>query len=206
MGVSIKIIGVTGPSGAGKSLFCAQLKKYGIETIDADEVYHSLLVPPSDCLDAIRQAFGSQVFCQGGTLDRIALGTVVFSSPEKLELLNKTVLGFVIDKMEEMIASFEKEGKKFVFVDAPTLIESGFNKKCNTVISILSTKETRISRIAVRDNITVEKAKERVMAQHSDEFYISNSDFILENTNDETSFIEKTDELLLKLGVINNKH
>ncbi|MBO5883386.1 MAG: dephospho-CoA kinase [Clostridia bacterium] len=205
MGVSIKIIGVTGPSGAGKSLFCTRLKKYGIETIDADEVYHSLLVPPSQCLDAIRNAFGDPVFSPDGSLDRSALGAVVFSSPEKLELLNKTVLGFVINKMEEMIASFESEGKKFVFVDAPTLIESGFNKKCHTVISILSPKETRISRIAVRDKITEEKAKERVMAQHSDEFYISHSDIVLENTNDEASFIEKTDGLLLSIGAIKNK-
>ena len=200
--MGIRIIGITGPSGAGKSLFCDRLKKYGIDTINADEVYHSLLIPPSPCLDAIRAVFGDSVFLPDGSLDRGALGTVVFSSHDKLELLNKTVLGFVLDKMEKMIASLEEEGKKFVFLDAPTLIESGFNKKCDTVISILSPKETRIARIAARDNISDSKAKERVLAQHDDEFYISHSDVILENTSDEASFIKKADDFLLSLKVI----
>ena len=39
------LIGLTGPSGAGKGLFCAALKEFGIESIDADAVYHSLLIP-----------------------------------------------------------------------------------------------------------------------------------------------------------------
>ena len=45
----MRIIGVTGPSGAGKGALCELLKKRGIVCIDADAVYHSLLVPPSEC-------------------------------------------------------------------------------------------------------------------------------------------------------------
>ena len=199
--MSIKIIGVTGPSGAGKSLFCSMLERYSLDTINADEEYHALLMPPSKCLDAIRKAFGDHVFRGDGSLDRPALSSVVFSSPEKLELLNKTVLGFVIDRMLDMIGELEKSGKKFVFVDAPTLIESGFNKKCHIVISILSEKDVRIARIAARDRISEEKAQERVAAQHSDDFYTSHSDFVLENNTDAESFIKEADKLLKDLGV-----
>ena len=95
----IKKIGITGPSGSGKSLLCQSLKESGIFTIDADELYHSMLIPPSRCLDAISEAFGKDVLATDGTLDRIMLSKKVFSDAGKLELLNSTVLPIVLDEI-----------------------------------------------------------------------------------------------------------
>ena len=81
----MKIIGITGPTGAGKSHLCKALSSK-IPVINADEVYHSLLLPPSDCLDALRNAFGDAVFSSDGTLDRGALSSIVFSDQEQLAL------------------------------------------------------------------------------------------------------------------------
>ena len=92
----MRIIGVTGPSGAGKGALCEMFKKRGMVCIDADAVYHSLLVPPSECLDALKSAFGESVFCPDGSLDRAVLGRIVFAESDKLELLNSTVLSFVL--------------------------------------------------------------------------------------------------------------
>ena len=68
----MRIIGITGPTGAGKSVLSSYLREKGIPVIDADKVYHSLLVPPSECLDALRRAFGDGIF-KGEELDRRAL-------------------------------------------------------------------------------------------------------------------------------------
>ena len=190
------VIGVTGPSGAGKSLFCKYINELGLPMIDADEVYHSLLVPPSLCLKKIKEVFGDSVFNPDGTLDRKALGAVVFNSKDKLELLNKTVLGFVLDRIREMISELEVKKQSVVFVDAPTLIESGFHLECDRVISILAKKDVRVERIALRDDLTREKALERVNAQKSDDFYISNSDHILENDGDADAFKDASLKLL----------
>ena len=104
----MKIIGVTGPSGSGKSLLCQRLSKKGFSVIDADDVYHKLLIPPSDCIDALRGAFGNTVFKEDGTLDRKALSEIVFHDEEKLNLLNTTVHGFVLDKIRKMISELER--------------------------------------------------------------------------------------------------
>ena len=88
----MKIIGVTGPSGSGKTVLTKYFDSIGIPTVDADRVYHSLLIPPSTCLNAIREKFGNAVFLSNGNLDRVALGAIVFNDPEKLKLLNSTVL------------------------------------------------------------------------------------------------------------------
>ena len=42
----MKVIGLTGPSGAGKTLFCKFAERCGVPSIDADRIYHDLLVPP----------------------------------------------------------------------------------------------------------------------------------------------------------------
>lgn len=186
----MRIIGITGPSGAGKSLLREHLADIGISVIDADAVYHGLLVPPSECLDALRVSFGDGVLCQDGTLDRRALGKIVFNDKDKLELLNKTVLGYVLDEFRRIIDRLEASGKTCVAIDAPTLIESGFDKECHTVIAVLCPPELRVKRIMARDGISEEAAQTRTNAQKPDEFYIERADIVLNNNGDEEKFSE----------------
>ena len=183
------IYGITGPSGSGKSLISKHLSKHGAAHIDADRVYHELLVPPSAALDAIRAAFGSKVFTESGVLDRAVLSAIVFHDKEKLELLNRTVLSFVLTEIRRRISELERAGFKAVAVDAPTLIESGFDKECDTVIAVLSPRESRIERIMERDNLTLQKAEERTNAQKPDEFYCEHSDVVIINDGDEAKFL-----------------
>ena len=73
------VIGVTGPSGAGKSLFCSYLEELGCLHLDCDKTYHSLVDSPSDCTRALEAEFGASVIKPDGSLDRIALGAIVFA-------------------------------------------------------------------------------------------------------------------------------
>ncbi len=189
--MSIKIIGITGPSGSGKSVLGEQLRLRGVPCIDADALYHELLVPPSECLNAIADAFGKNVIAEDGTLDRVALGKIVFSDPDKLKLLNGTVLSIVIKEIRRLINEYEQQGHTVIAVDAPTLIESGFDKECECVISVIADKDTRIQRISKRDGITREAAEARVSAQKPNEFYIKHSDTVIFNDSTEECFEQK---------------
>ena len=197
----MRIIGVTGPSGSGKSLLGKVFAQKGIPTIDADKVYHSMLLPPSKCLDAIRAAFGDGVFNENGTLNRESLSEIVFGDKDKLQLLNSTVLGLVLEEIRRMIRELEDSGAAAVIVDAPTLIESGFNKECHTVITVLSPAEDRIGRISVRDGIDEQRARQRVQAQRSDSFYEEHSDIVIRNDTDEEQFTKKLYSLIDTLGI-----
>ena len=197
----MNIIGITGPTGAGKSLLTSYLREKGIPTIDADGVYHSMLIPPSKCLDALRSAFGDGIFCADGSLDRGKLGTLVFNSQEKLELLNGTVLQNVICEIRHIIADLCKGGADTVAIDAPTLIESGFHRECTAVISVLAPTSLRLERIIERDGISKESARLRVKAQKSDSFYIENSDFVLTNDGDTEKFENEVSRLFEKLDL-----
>ncbi len=188
----MKVIGVTGPTGSGKSLFCDYLSEHGIPVIDADEVYHGLLVPPSPCLYALRRVFGNGILRADGTLDRTALSDIVFHDEEKLALLNHTVLDFVLDRIREMIADLGRRGHSAVVVDAPTLIESGFHKECDTVVSVISPAALRMERIIRRDGLSPERAQARIAAQKPNEFYESHSHYVLTNERDAEEFFQKT--------------
>ncbi|MBR2353266.1 MAG: dephospho-CoA kinase [Clostridia bacterium] len=197
----MKIIGVTGPTGSGKSLFCDYLSEQGIPVIDADEVYHGLLVPPSPCLYALRRVFGDGILRPDGTLDRTALSDIVFHDEKKLSLLNDTVLGFVLDRIRAMLNELAARGHTHAAVDAPTLIESGFHRECDTVISILSPAELRVERIIARDHITRERAEARVHAQKGDDFYKEHSHYVLTNSGDPHEFFKKINELTKDLSL-----
>ena len=195
----IKVIGLTGPSGAGKSLICRVAKEKNIPFIDADKVYHSLLIAGSDCTVALTREFGEEILDASGVPDTKALAKIVFSSEERLEKLNSLVLHFVIKRIKHTISELESIGEKCVIVDAPTLIESGFHRECDTVVSVIAPREDRISRICARDAISRENAEKRVDSQHPDEFYITHSDIVIMNDADEKALEAKARDLLRRI-------
>lgn len=195
----MKTVGITGPSGSGKSLLCEYIKNVGIPCIDADALYHSMLTPHAPILHAISDVFGNEILNPDGTLNRLSLAACVFGNKDSLNRLNSTVLPFVIAEIKERIGALELEGHQIVAVDAPTLIESGFYRECDMVISVVAPREVRIKRIAERDGISTEKAIQRVSAQHSDDFYTDASDLTLTNDSDQAEFAEQALRLATEL-------
>ena len=177
----MRIIGITGPTGAGKSTVSKGFAALGYNTIDADALYHSMLIPPSECLDAIRGEFGDGIFASDGSLDRSALAALVFSSKDTLERLNATVLPIVIAKMRDIIKEAEKRGDEVMIVDAPTLIVS-------------APQDVRIERIMKRDGIDESRARARVLGQKGDDFYRDASDAFICDASDADELFQKARE------------
>ena len=180
----MRIIGITGPTGAGKSTVRQGFAALGYDTIDADELYHSMLIPPSPCLDALRFEFGDSIFTADGNLDRRELAALVFSQKDALERLNSTVLPIVISKIRDIIREAGSQGASVIIIDAPTLIESGFDKECDFVLSISAPQDVRIERIMKRDGISRENALKRVCGQKPDDFYRTASDAFIYDEGD----------------------
>ena len=195
------VIGLTGPSGAGKSAVSAFLKSKGLPIIDADLVYHDLLIPPSPCLCAIVSHFGEHVLKQSGELDRKALGAIVFSDASELEMLNKISHRFVMEKIEESLEALLKSGAATVVLDAPQLFEANADRLCDAVIAVIAPREERIDRIVKRDGIERSVAERRVDAQLTEEFFRSHADCIIENDADEATLFQRTEKILSQLGV-----
>ena len=90
------IIGLTGPTGAGKSTAAAAAEGFGLQIIDCDKLARAATEKGTDGLKALVAAFGDEILSPDGSLDRRALAAAAFASPQKTELLNKTILPHIV--------------------------------------------------------------------------------------------------------------
>ena len=197
----MKVIGLTGPSGVGKGWVCKQLEQFNIPAIDTDAVYHSLLLPPSPCLDELVMTFGQQIL-NDGNLDRSALASIVFSDPQKLKCLNSITHKYILARTDVLLDMYRQRGHKAAIVDAPALFESGYDANCDLVITVLADKDLRLKRIIKRDNLSIQSAQSRINAQKSDEFYASRAKYTLINNGDDIALNQDILSILTKEGLV----
>ena len=206
----LRVIGLTGPSGAGKSTVASLLAERGIPVIDADAVYHDLLIPPSACLDALSAAFTPVILAPDGSLDRTALAALVFEDSDtgrqKKELLNAITHRFIIEKTNQLLASYRADGASAVVIDAPLLIEAGMHRDCDFNVCVLAPKEVRLRRLMARDGKDAASILARIHAQPDDDFYRSNTDAVIFNGTDNgtdpaASLTAQLTQVLCRAGV-----
>ncbi|MFA9381591.1 MAG: dephospho-CoA kinase [Acetanaerobacterium sp.] len=175
------VVGLTGPTGAGKTTVSRLLAQKGFRVIDADLVARQAVMPETTCLAEITRAFGEAVINADGSLDRRALGGIVFGNRDKLSLLEGILFPSIIHEIERQLQQCEREGKRLVILDAPTLFESGADALCDSVLVVTAPKNARLTRIMLRDNLSCEQALQRVAAQKDDAFYLSRANYVVDN-------------------------
>lgn len=186
-------VGLTGPSGAGKSMASAVAAEKGFFVIDCDKTARKAVEPGTPGLSALVSAFGSGILDAGGFLNRKELASAAFSSAEKTELLNKTLLPHIAALIEPELC------REYVLLDAPTLYESGLDKKCDVTVAVLADVSERTERIIRRDGLTLNEARLRISAGKPDSFYLERADKILYNNGDFKSFLNDANELFDKI-------
>lgn len=189
-----KIIGLTGPTGAGKTLACKTAEELGYKVINCDLVARAA-AEREDTLSALIKAFGEDI-TENGKLNRKALAEKAFSTKENTEILNRTILPFIVDMINEQI---KKSKAKKILLDAPTLFESGADIICEAVIAVLSSPENRKKRIIARDSLTEEAAELRMNAGKNDEYYKERTRHIIYNDGDINSFKQQFESILISL-------
>lgn len=175
------VIGITGPSGAGKTTVLGVLEELGAAVIDCDALYHKLLREDAVLLARLRERFGSSVFDSAGSLDRKALGNVVFHDPAALAELNKLTHTAILAALDRLLARAEAEGRTAAAVDAIALLESGAAGKCAVTVAVTAPAELRVKRLMAREGVSEAYARSRIAAQRPDRFYEENCDYVLVN-------------------------
>lgn len=196
------VIGLTGPSGSGKSSIAEIFTAYGLPIINADEVYHKLLEPPSLCLEELTDHFGVGILGEDGRLNRRALGAIVFSSPEELEALNTITHHHVMAEIRKKLEQLRRDDTRAAVIDAPQLFEAGADRDCNVIVSVLAEKSLRLERIMRRDGITAEAAMRRIDAQKTDAFFRTHSDYVIENNDSADRLLPEVKRILTEMGVL----
>jgi len=171
-----KIIGLTGGIASGKSTVSEELKKCGIEIIDADAISRTLLEINGPAYGQVRETFPEYVKADG-EIDRRALGAYVFSHEDALEKLNGIMHPIIVAEVKKRA----EQAERCAVIDAPLLIEVGLDVICDEIWLITADRETRIARIIARNGLTRSEAEDRIDRQMPEEEKRRRAQRVIEN-------------------------
>ncbi len=158
------VIALTGGIASGKTMLLNALQKQGAPVIDADQISRSLTAKGGEALPLIRETFGDGVFLKDGTLDRKALGELVFSSEPERRRLEAIIHPMVAKRINRELAGLDPRHKAAV-VDIPLLYESGMESIADEVWCAYVPRREQIKRLRARDGLTQEQALLRIASQ-----------------------------------------
>ena len=187
---------ITGSIGSGKSAVCEILRERGFEIIDADSIAHEQL---NLCASEVAAEFGDEVL-NGGKIDRKKLGALVFNDADKLKILERILHPKIRLEILSRAVKLESAGRTY-FVDIPLFFERrDAYKEFSRVAVVYAPKDTLISRVMKRNELSYDAAKRRVELQIDIEQKRAAANFTIENTGDFENLKSETLKFLSEIS------
>ena len=168
----------------GKSFVSGVLAELGCRLLDADETAREVVEPGSPALLEVIAGFGDSVIKSDGTLDRAALGALVFADAEKRATLNSILHPFIIAQQDERLREWEAvDPDGIAVVDAALMIESGGYKRFDKLIVVHCRADVQLERLMSRDNLNLAEAERRIAAQMPQEEKKKFADYLIDTSD-----------------------
>ena len=159
------IVALTGGIACGKSTVAQMLRECGAYIVDADEISRGLTAPGGAGLKEVRRIFGPEVFAPDGTLNRAALGQIVFGNDGARQKLNAALHPLIRQEMERQARAGMECGAQVVVLDVPLLFEAGMQDMAQLVACVHCPEEIQILRMKSRNGYSREEAISRIRSQ-----------------------------------------
>jgi len=173
-------VGLTGGVGAGKSTVARHLASLGAVVVDADALAREVVAPGTPGLAAVAAAFGDGVLAADGSLDRAALGAVVFADPQRRRELEAITHPAIAERTEALVAAAPADA--VVVHDIPLLVELGRGDRYHLVVVVGAGEDERVRRLVEERGMAEADALARVAAQADDDQRRAAADAWLDNT------------------------
>lgn len=186
-------LGLTGGIGAGKSTVARRLTELGAVAVDADQLAREVVEPGTEGLTAVVDAFGPGVLTTDGTLDRVALGAIVFGDDAARLRLNGILHPRIAELTRERLAGLPADA--IVVHDVPLLVENRLGADYHLVLVVHAPVEERVRRLTADRGMAERDARARVGAQADDDARRAAGDVWLDNSGTVDALLAQVDRL-----------
>ncbi len=190
-------VGLTGGIASGKSTVSARLRELGAVVVDADLLAREVVAPGTPGLAAVVAEFGAGVLSADGSLDRPALGAVVFADPLRRAALEAIIHPLVRAAGAELEAGAGTDD--VVVHDIPLLVEAGRAGDFDAVVVVDVPVEVQVERMVRDRGMTEGDARARIAAQATREERRAVADHVIENTGTLEDLLSRVDEVYSEL-------
>ncbi|MBN7273573.1 dephospho-CoA kinase [Ligilactobacillus pobuzihii] len=190
------VLGLTGGIASGKSTVSNYLYEQGAVVIDADIVSRQVVRPGAKGLLALVSEFGKQIQNEDGTLNRAALGEIIFNDQKKRDVVNGLLHPLIKEEMLNQVKVAEEKAVDLVVLDIPLLFESKCEQYCDAVLVVDVSPETQKGRLMRRNDFTQKEAQARIDSQMDPAERKKRADFVVDNDASEEKTYQQVDILL----------
>nr|WP_233613601.1 dephospho-CoA kinase [Leucobacter edaphi] len=192
---------MTGGIAAGKSTIGRRLEQLGAVRIDADQLARDAVAAGTPGLSAVVARFGRGVLRSDGSLDRPALGEIVFGDPSALADLNAIVHPEVRRLSEARIADARSDDADAVIVyEIPLLVEAARDQEFDWVVTAEAPAETRVARMVEYRGMTESAARDRIASQADEAERRAIADVVVDTSGSEADTIAQADALWRRIA------
>ncbi len=159
-------VGLTGGVATGKTTVANMFRRCGAVVIDADELARQVVTPGKPAWRDIVRTFGKQILKPDRTINRHALGAIVFHDKKKLRRLERIIHPRVAREQARLTKqAARKDPKAVVVYDVPLLFEAGIDKRVDKIIVVTADRDTQVARLKKRNGLTRAEALRRIKSQ-----------------------------------------
>lgn len=155
------VIGITGKACAGKNAYASVFTSFGFPVIDVDVLGHDVL---RESEAELIKTFGSDIVTDC-SIDRKKLGSLVFSDPRQLRILEGITHPRMVDACKRLIKEAQEQGKGAIILNAALLGRMGLDVLCDHIVFIKAPFLVRFLRAKNRERLSWKRFLSRDRAQ-----------------------------------------
>lgn len=192
-------VGLTGGIASGKTAVSDRLRRLGAVVIDSDLLAREVVEPGTPGLAAVLRRFGTPLLSPDGTLDRAALGRIVFADAEARSDLEQIVHPAVRARAAVIEAEAEADADAVVVHVIPLLVETGQAADFDLVVVVDVPPDVQRQRLQQRSSLSADEAESRLAAQAGREDRLRLADYVVNNAGPLSELDRRVRELWSRL-------
>jgi dephospho-CoA kinase len=179
------LVGLTGSIATGKSTVSRMFAHLGARVLDADLLAREVVMPGQPAYRKIVEEFGPQVVQEDGTLDRKALGAIVFADPARRKRLEEITHPAIGARQQRILSALDEEAFEGIVIwDVALLFEAGGVDRMDRVVVVYADPETELRRLMARDGLDEAAARARIASQMPVAEKARRAHYVVDNSGD----------------------